>query len=93
MLQAVGSAPPQTIDLTIRQPCPAPSPGEIVVCAGQDDGRSPYRIQPTPPPSGSAIPKAETQLADGVAAAVETESHDVGGFPSKRAMVRLKIKF
>lgn len=93
MLQAIGSTPPETIDLTVPQPCAAPAPadGEILVCAGRD-GRGPYRIQPAPP-AGSDVAKAETQLANGVNASVETESHDVGGFPSKRAMVRLKIRF
>ena len=33
------------------------------------------------------------QLDQGLSASAETESYDVGGFPSNRLMVRLKIKF
>ncbi len=94
MLQAISATPPETIDLLAPQPCvpPGPTDGEIVVCARRSDGQSPYRIDPTPP-ARSDLPKAEVQLADGINASAETESHDVGGFPSKRAMVRLKFKF
>jgi len=94
LAQAVTSAPPKKIDLTIPQPCRAqkPSDDEIVVCARRDGELSPYRIG-QPPSRRSDVPKAELQLADGVAASAETESADVGGFPSNRVMVRLKIKF
>ena len=91
--QAVTSAPPEKIDLTIRQPCEAQKSNddEIVVC-GRKNGHSPYRIS-QPPPRQSDLPKAELQLSDGISAAAETENVDVGGFPSNRVMVRLKIKF
>jgi hypothetical protein len=92
--QAVTSVPPEKIDLTIPQPCEAQKSNddEIVVCGRKGEGFSPYRInQPTP--RQSEPPKAELQLADGVRAAAETENADVGGFPSNRVMVRLKIKF
>ena len=92
--QAVTATPPEKIDLTIRQPCESQKSNdeEIVVCARRADGFSPYRIN-QPPPRQSDLPKAELQLADGVSAAAETENVDVGGFPSNRLMVRLKIKF
>jgi hypothetical protein len=94
LAQAVTSAPPEKIDLTLPRPCETQKSNndEIVVCARRGDGFSPYRIN-QPLPSQSETPKAELQLADGVKAAAETESADVGGFPSNRVMVRLKIKF
>lgn len=94
MLQAISSAPPERVDLTVTPPC-APwssTDAEIVVCADRRGGPSPYRIEPAPP-ADSAVPKAEVKLANGVSAAAETETHDVGGFPSKRAMIRLRFKF
>ena len=45
------------------------------------------------PPQRSRIPKAEMQVADGVKIAGETETADVGGFPSERFVLRLKIAF
>ena len=92
--QAVSSTPPEEIDLTIRHPCEIRKAidNEIVVCARREDGSSPYRIK-QPPPRQTERGKAELQLADGVSAAAETESADVGGFRSNRAMIRVKIKF
>ncbi|HYC95316.1 MAG TPA: hypothetical protein VEB39_06415 [Sphingomicrobium sp.] len=92
--QAVSPAPPEKIDLTIRQSCNAKSPtnDEIVVC-GLRDGRSPYRLPQSITPHGSDIPKVEVGLSEGVNAIVQTESADVGGFPSNRIMIGLKMKF
>ena len=92
--QAVSATPPEVIDLTIPQPCEAPAPhsDEIVVCATPTDGLGPYRIGQASPPR-PAVPKAEVQLAEGVSASAETESQDVGGVPSNRLMLRLKVKF
>jgi hypothetical protein len=94
LAQAVTSTPPEKLDLTILQPCEAQESnnGEIVVCGRRGEGFSPYRIN-QPPPRQSEPPKAELQLVDGVRAAAETENVDVGGVPSNRLMVRLKIKF
>ena len=93
MLQAISATPPERIDLTVPRLCaPSPTDGEILVCAERSAGQGPYRIKPLPPAS-SGMPKAELQLVEGLTATAETESHDVGGFPSKRAMIRLKIKF
>jgi hypothetical protein len=33
------------------------------------------------------------KIADGVSAGAETESVEVGGFPSNRLMLRFKMKF
>ena len=93
MLQSVGAAPRETIDLTIAQPCGSleRAPDEVVVCANRD-GESPYRLkQPPPPPKD--IPDARVKIAEGVEASAQTEEVDVGGFPSNRAMIRLKISF
>jgi hypothetical protein len=93
LAQAVAS-PPETIDVAARQPCETQksNEGEIVVCAHRSGELGPYRIKPISPRQ-SGIPKAEVRLADGVHASAESEQADVGGFPSNRFMVRLKIKF
>ena len=91
MLQAVSASPPERIDLTVRQPCRQGSDSEeVVVCAQR--GESPYRLKQQPPAAAKEI-KAEVQIAEGVSAGVETESADVGGFASNRAMLRFKLKF
>ena len=62
--QAVTSAPPEKIDLTIAQTCEPQTSNddEIVVCGRRGNGFSPYRInQPTP--RQSEAPTAEFQLA------------------------------
>jgi hypothetical protein len=92
LAQVVSAAPPERIDLTIAQPCHAVSAGEVVVCANRN-GESPYRLKQPVEQVKKGLPKAEKQIADGVGLAAETEAADVGGFPSNRAMIRLKIKF
>ncbi|WP_294011198.1 hypothetical protein [Sphingomonas sp.] len=94
MAQAVSSAPPEKIDLTIPQPCEArrSSNDEIIVCAPGQKGLSPYRIH-QPAAEQPVIPKAQLQLAEGVSVAAETEQAVINGFPSNRLMVGLKIKF
>ena len=91
--QAISASPPERIDLTIPQPCrpEAASNDEVVVCANRN-GESPYRLQEQPPPE-KGMPKAELSLAEGVSVAGETEQADVGGVPSNRVMLRLKVKF
>ena len=93
--QAMSASPPERVDLTIPQPCAEKRAdnGEVVVCANRN-GVSPYRLQePETPPEGSALPEAEVKIADGVTVGAGTEQADVGGFPSNRIMVGLKIKF
>ena len=61
---------------------------------GGRNGVSPYRLQePEEVAEGSALPDAEVKIADGVTADAATEQTDVGGFPSNRIMLGLKIKF
>ena len=91
MLQAVSASPPERIDLTIRQPCSESADSEeVVVCARR--GESPYRLKEVPPPATKQT-KAEVKIAGGVSVGAETESADVGGFASNRAMLRFKLKF
>ena len=92
LAQVVTAARPETIDLTIPQPCRAESAGEVVVCANRN-GESPYRLKQPPQQAKEGLPKAEKQIAEGVSVSGETQQADVGGFPSNRAMIRLKIKF
>jgi hypothetical protein len=95
MIQAMSASPPERVDLTIPQPCAEKraDSGEVVVCANRN-AVSPYRLQePEEAPEGSALPKAEVEIADGVTADAGTEQTDVGGFPSNRIMLGLKIKF
>lgn len=94
LAQAVSASPPDRVDLTVPQPCQAQraDADEIVVCANRD-GQSPYRIKQAERRSDPGMPKAQVKIAQGVNAAAETEQADVGGFPSNRAMIRIKIKF
>jgi hypothetical protein len=94
LLQVVASGSPDAIDLTIPPSCEAQraASDEIIVCGRRDGEPGPYRL-PQLPPRDPGLPRAETGIAKGVAIAGETERADVGGFPSNRAMVRLKIKF
>ncbi len=65
--------------------------GEIVVCARRE-GPSRYRIGPQAPPP-PPLPDAEFQLVDGVRAKVSAEQGEVGGIPTNRALVSIKIRF
>jgi hypothetical protein len=91
VLQTI-SATPERIDLTVPQPCEHARAGEEVVVCANRSGENPYRLkQPAQKERGPA--KAQVQVADGVTAGAETENVDVGGFPSNRFMLRLKMKF
>ena len=94
LAQAISGSPPERIDLLIPQPCAtrAAASVEIIVCANRAGGPSPYRLSQPPRPEAQ-MPKAEVQLADGVSVAAETEQADILGFPSNRALLRLKVKF
>ena len=95
LAQAVSASPPERVDLTLPQPCAEQrtAADEVVVCANRD-GESPYRLkEPAAPEEKPTLPKAEVQIAEGVIAGVGTEGADVGGFPSNRIMLKLKVKF
>ena len=91
--QAMSASPPERVDLTISQPCApkAEDSGEVVVCANRN-GESPYRLKDDPPVE-EILPKAEVQVAQGASVSAETENADVGGWPSNRVMLNLKVKF
>lgn len=87
---------PLVIDLLIPRPCAQADDGvisgEIVVCA-EADRQSLHRLQSADRPDDASSPKAEFEIKEGVAVAVETESADLGMARAQRAMVRVKIKF
>lgn len=64
---------------------------EIVVC-GRRDGQSPYRIKPLPPTPPS-LPDAEFKISEKATAKLSAEQGEIGGIPTNRAMISLKIKF
>ena len=64
---------------------------EIVVC-GRRNGQSPYRIGPQPP-TPPTLPDAQFKISEGVEARLSAEQGEIGGIPTNRAMVTLKIKF
>lgn len=92
-LQAIEPADPSANWLASPERCARPPENkeEVVVC-GRRDGQSPYRIgpQPSAPP---ALPDAEFKISDNVKAGAKAEQGEVGGIPTNRAMVTLKIKF
>ena len=71
--------------------CPPGRPGEIVVCAtDQDEFRYKREFDVAAPPG---IPDARISLGEGKTLSAETEQAGVGGFPSNRIMVRLRVGF
>lgn len=64
---------------------------EVVVC-GRRNRQSPYRIRPQPPVP-PALPDAHLQISEGVEARLSAEQGEVGGIPTNRALVTLKVKF
>jgi hypothetical protein len=78
----------------IARPCPPETPetpsGDVVVCGRRDQEE--FRLRPLPDryEAAEGLPRAATKLGPGTISA-ETEQVDVGGFPSRRAMVRFKM--
>lgn len=92
LAQAVAASPPERIDLTVTPPCVPWGNGEEVVVCAKRGGKKPDRVSDAPQ-AKDGLPKAELGISPGVKLSGETEAADVGGFPSNRAMVRLKVKF
>lgn len=97
MLQSEGMsgppAPSAKVRLTPAPSCkPAPN-GDIVVCARQDT--SVYRLTKLPERyrRDEGLPRASKQIGKNTTLSAETEQAGVGGFPSNRAMIRLKMGF
>lgn len=83
---------PNAIDLTIRDCRTSPDrPEEIVVCARRDNENR-YRIGPQTEVSAD-LPKAAIKLGDSAALTAEAEQGELGGRPTNRALLKLKIKF
>ena len=62
LAQVVSSYVPETIDLTLPQPCRAGGADEVVVCANRN-GENPYRLKQVPPLRKEGLPNAEAQIA------------------------------
>ncbi|WP_322963699.1 hypothetical protein [Sphingomonas fuzhouensis] len=79
---------PRKLATTRRCP-PDDGGGDVVVCGRSSDA---YRIGAIPDYSRPmTLPKARTTIAGVGALSAEAEQVDVGGTPSKRAMIRLTI--
>ncbi len=71
--------------------CAPGRPGEIVVCAtDQSEFRYKREFDSDPPPD---IPGARISVGKGKTLSAEIEQAGVGGFPSNRIMMRLRIGF
>lgn len=92
-LQAVDPSHPNNSLLTQPRRCHTQSSSgdEVVVC-GRREGQSPYRIGPQPP-APPTLPNAEFKISDGIEAKLSGEQGEIGGIPTNRAMISLKIKF
>ncbi len=74
---------------TIRRCPPSDSGDDVVVCGRSSDAD---RIGTIPDYSRPfTLPKARTDIPGVGTLSAETEQAGVGGFPSNRAMIRLKI--
>ncbi|MFK3891426.1 hypothetical protein [Sphingomonas sp. NPDC079357] len=78
----------------VPDPCRAPTGNDVVVCGRRPDPDR-FRLRPLTDrydADAAALPKAETAILGGRATlAAEAEAASVGGAPSNRAMIRLKI--
>jgi hypothetical protein len=95
MFVALQSVDPADLNTNLLRPerCSQQSgnSNEVVVC-GRRQEQSPYRIGPQAP-AATALPKAEFKLSDEVEAKLSAEQGEIGGIPTNRAMISLKIKF
>jgi hypothetical protein len=91
-VQAATDLPPRTIDLlaTPAPSCAASSADDVVVCGRRDKDR--YRIPPEyrTTDTREGLGRAETRIGNARVGAV-TEQVNVGGFPSNRIMLRIKV--
>jgi hypothetical protein len=93
LLQAGATTLPIPFDLATMKPaarpCATGSGGEIVVCA-RDEGSDRISVLPV---AEDPLPKAEIGLFGQVRGGVGTQQASVGGFPSQRIMVKVKVPF
>lgn len=75
-----------------RRDCLPQDGDELVVC-GRAEEQSAHRLKPLPPRfERPLLPKAQAKILGG-SGSIEAEQADVGGTPSRRAMIRMKWKF
>lgn len=90
--QALNPLPVPPTGQIVTDPCaPGPDKDAIVIC-GTRDKDSRYRIGPLPP-TPPTLPDATYRLGKNTNLSAEAEQGEVGGIPTNRAMVKLKIKF
>ena len=87
LMQSV--VPPDAPSLLPVPRCTATSADEVVVCGSRDNRK--YRLDPLPD-AKVGFGKAETMIG-GANVAFVGEKGAIGGIPTNRAMVRIKIKF
>jgi hypothetical protein len=73
-----------------RQRCPGNPEGEIVVCATDNEQ---FRLRLLPDQSQPRSEAPQLKLGENAAAGVGLERGSVGGVPSNRVMVKMKLKF
>lgn len=89
--------PPRTDDrLHAVHPCPTASEpdGEVIVCGRIDPDQ--YRVRPIPDRwtrGGPVLPTAAVNVPGLGTVSAEAEQGSVGGIPTNRGMLRLKIPF
>lgn len=92
LLQAAVAGPPVAAPPRRQEaaPCPAGEDGDVVVCAPDQQQ---FRLGPPPRAraDGGALPAARVGLGGKASLSAETEQAGVGGFPSNRAMIRLRL--
>ena len=93
LAQADTSVPPGRINPTSPQRCETLDSldADVLVCGRRNDPNR-YRLPPLTPYQ-SELPKAELQLGNDTSVSAETQRVVIGGLPSNRVMIRLKIKF
>lgn len=74
----------------VKPRCPPAPNGEIVVCA-QDNEQ--FRLRPLPDRFEPKEAPLALKLSENASAKVEAESAGIGGFVSKRIMMKMKLKF
>lgn len=87
LMQSV--VPPDAPPLMPVPRCAASKADEVVVCGSRDNRK--YRLDPLPE-AEAGFGRAETTIG-GANVALVGEKGAVGGIPTNRAMVRIKIKF
>ena len=84
---------PVPVRLTPPPDCPVSDSGDIVVCSRRE--HESYRLKPLPDryARDAGVPRAALRIGGNATLSAETESATVGGFTSKRAMAKFKLKF